>query len=194
MPLSTEQEAKVVAIIDAFDNGKKISDLPPAIGGLENYIAEVQDISGESKQINFYNAIATVNKKIAVRRWNETLATPVSEAWGNLDFLRDLPGILGLGCYLVKNDRTRRKLDPTNHYKFQDGTPATLNGSMGQYMWCWNAHYYAYWKEGDYLYEAVSPNPIDRGECYRVPSGGTSAFGAGVVDRTNNLLCSVISD
>ncbi|KAA6320235.1 hypothetical protein EZS27_029969 [termite gut metagenome] len=131
---------------------------------------------------------------MAVRRWNETLSTPVGEAFGNIDFMRDLPSVLGLGCYLVKDDRTRRKLDPTNHYKFQDGSPAALNGSMGQYMWCWNAHYYSFWKEGNYLYEAVSPNPIDRGECYRVPAGGVSALGAGVMDRTNNLLCSLISD
>ncbi|KAA6347813.1 hypothetical protein EZS27_004678, partial [termite gut metagenome] len=156
MELTTEQEAKVVAIINAFDNGKKISDLPLASGGVESYIAEVQDISGESKQINLYSAIATVNKKIAVRRWNETLSTPTGEAFGNIDFLRDLPTVLGLGCYLVKDDRTRRKLDPTNHYKFADGSPAALNGSMGQYMWCWNKHYYSWWRDGNYIYEAVS--------------------------------------
>ncbi|KAA6315650.1 hypothetical protein EZS27_033924, partial [termite gut metagenome] len=138
--------------------------------------------------------ISTVNKKMAIRRWNETLSTPVGEAFGNIDFLRDLPAVLGLGAYLVKDDRTRRKLDPTNHYKFADGSLAALNGSMGQYMWCWNKHYFSWWRDGNYIYEAVSTEPIAQGECYYIPAGGTSAFGAGVMDRTSNLLCSLISD
>ncbi|KAA6313951.1 hypothetical protein EZS27_035362, partial [termite gut metagenome] len=79
-------------------------------------------------------------------------------------------------------------------YKFADGSPAALNGSMGQYMWCWNKHYYSWWRDGNYIYEAVSTEPIEQGECYYVPAGGTSAFGAGVVDRTDLTLCSLISD
>jgi hypothetical protein len=61
-------------------------------------------------------------------------------------------------------------------------------------MWCWNKHYYSWWRDGNYIYEAVSTEPISQGECYYIPSGGTSAFGAGVMDRTSNLLCSLISD
>jgi hypothetical protein len=65
---------------------------------------------------------------------------------------------------------------------------------MGQYMWCWNKHYYSWWKEGNYLYEAVSTEPIDKGECYYIPADGLSALGAGVMDRTDLTLCSLISD
>lgn len=194
MALTSAEEEKVKAIIKAFDSGKKVSDLPLATGGIEDYTVEVLDGSGESRKLPLYSAISNVNKKMAVRRWNETTSSPVGEAWGNIDYLRDLPGELGLGCYLVTDDRKRRKLDPTNHYRFQDGSPALLDGTMGQYMWCWNAHYFAFWKEGNYMYEAVSTQPIDGKECYFIPAGGVSALGAGVMDRTTSTLCSLISD
>jgi hypothetical protein len=108
--------------------------------------------------------------------------------------LRRLPEILGLGCYLVTDDRTRRKLDPTNHYRFEDGSPAKLDGTMGQYMWCWNAFYFATWKEGNISYYAISLSEIKGKTNHRIPAGGTSALGNGVMDRTGNLLCSLISD
>lgn len=194
MAFTEQEESKLRTVLSAFDNGKRIADLPAASGGLEDYTVEVQDVSGESARLNLFHAISTVNKKIAIRRWDETKATPIGEAYGNLDFLRELPSVLGLGCYLVTDDRKRRKLDPTNHYKFADGSPAKLDGSDGQYMWCWNAHYYASWKEGNYFYEAVSLNPIEGVECYKIPAGGTSALGNAVLDRTTSTLCSLISD
>ncbi len=194
MALTAAEEAKVKAMLTAFDGAKRINELPLASGGIEDYTVEVQDATGESKKLPLYSAIGTANKRIAMRRWNETLSTPIGEAFGNIDFLRDLPSALGLGCYLVEDDRTRRKLDTTNHYRFDDGSPAALDGTMGQYMWCWNKHYYASWKEGNYFYEAVSLEPIEGKECYSIPAGGTSALGAGVVDRTNLTLCSLISD
>lgn len=194
MAFTADEETTLKAVASAFTRGKKINELAKAAGGIENYTVEVQDDTGESKNLNLLQAINLVNKRIACRRWNETLSTPVGESYGNIDFLRDLPGVLGLGCYLVTDGRVRRKLDPTNHYKFQDGTPVKLDGTQGQYMWCWNKHYYASWKEGNYLYEAVSTEPIEGRECYYVPEGGTAAIGGGVVDRTNTILCSVINE
>jgi len=194
MALTTTEEAKVKQIINAFDGAKRINELPLALGGVEDYTIEVQDITGESKRLRLHSAISNANKMVATRRWDETHSTPIGEAFGNIDFLRDLPSALGLGCYLVADDRSRRKLDPTNHYRFDDGSPARLDGSDGQYMWCWNKHYYASWKEGNYLYEAVSLEPIQGRECYTTPSGGTSALGQGVMDRTKATLGSVVSD
>jgi hypothetical protein len=141
----------------------------------------------------YYPASMINRKGYACRRWNISNGTPVGEAYGNIDYLRDLPGLLGLGCYLVSANRERRKLNPANHYQFADGTAALLDGTMGDYMWCWNAHYYAWWIEGGYYYEAVSLNPIIGKYNYRIPEGGTSALGIGVVDRTNNKLVSVIN-
>jgi hypothetical protein len=194
MAFTAEEEADLKDLMSAYKRGKKINELGVSQAGIENYTIEVQDNSGESKKVNLMQAISTVNKRMAVRRWNETLSTPTGEAFGNIDFLRELPSLLALGCYLVTDDRKKKKLDPTNHYRYQDGSPAKLDGSEGQYMWCWNKHYYASWKDGNYTYEAVSLEPIEGHECYCVPAGGVSALGGGVLDRTNYILCSVVND
>ena len=121
-------------------------------------------------------------------------SSPVGEAVGNLDYLRDLPSLLGLGCYLVDKNHGRRKLDPTNHYKLATGESASLDGSMGDYMWGWNTKwYYAWWVEGGYYYEAASLNPIPGKYNYVIPVASTSALGVSVVDRTNLELVSVIN-
>ena len=196
MSLTTAEEDKVRAIITAFDNGKTIGQLPLAdTNQPSKYLIEgVSKETGESVQIPFADAVSIVNKHIAIRRWKRGFSTPIGEAYGNLDFLRELPSILGLGCYLVSLDRSRRKLDPTNHHRFADGSPAALDGSMGDYLWCWNAHYYSWWVDSTYYYEAVSLTPIPGRLNYYIPAGGTSALGAGVIDRTTNTLVSVVSN
>ncbi|MDR3133215.1 MAG: hypothetical protein LBU42_04240 [Prevotellaceae bacterium] len=193
MAFTTQEEAVLKQLAAEYPNAQQITDLPTAgAGEVEQGHVEITTAAGESKKFNFFQAVHA--KEIACRRWNETLATPVGEAWGNIDFLRALPGVLGLGCYLVADDRTKRKLDPGDHYKFADGSPALLDGSMGQYMWCWDAHWFCTKKEGSYLYEAVSLERLSGWECTYVPAGGTSALGFGVMDRETNKLCSLISD
>ena len=135
------------------------------------------------------------NDGYACRRWDMTKSSPVGEAVGNLDYLRALPSLLGLGCYLVDKNHGRRKLDPTNHYKFATGEAAALNGTMGDYMWGWGTKwYYAWWKEANYYYEAASLKPIPGRYNYVIPVASTSALGVSVVDRTNLELVSVVSD
>jgi hypothetical protein len=196
MDFTQEQIVKLAALADAMDGTAMIGDLPTLTPGTGDIIMEGTGPDGQSGKFGLFSIIKSRDMKIAARRWNQTQATPIGEAWGNIDLLRNLPAELGLGCYLTTDDRISKKLDPTNHYKFADGTPAALDGSLGQYMWCWRDMYYAWWVEGDYFYEGVSFNPIEKknGECYRIPAGGTSALGNGVVDRTNLILCSLISD
>lgn len=196
MSLTTAEEEKVRAIITAFDNGKTIDQLPLAdTNQPSKYLIEgVSKETGESVRIPFADAVSIVNKHVAIRRWKRGQGTPVGESYGNIDFLRDLPSVIGLGCYLVSVDRSRRKLDPTNHHRFADGSPAALDGTMGDYLWCWNAHYYSWWVDSTYYYEAVSPTPIEGHLNYYIPAGGTSALGAGVMDRTSGTLVSVVSD
>ncbi len=130
----------------------------------------------------------------ACRRWNLSLSTPVGEAVGSVDYIRNLPSLIGLGCYLVDDAHNRRKLDPTNHYKFATGETAKLDGTMGQYMWGWRTPFYiAIWVEGEYLYKAASLKPIPGRENYRIPIASKGAGNAGVMDRTNDVLCSVIN-
>ena len=133
----------------------------------------------------------------AGRYWNEANGTPTAAGhYGSLDALRSLPENLGLGRYLVKDDRTRRKLDPKDSTKYaDDGTDAKLDGTEGQCMWCWNGFYANVWKEGDNLFKVVSfYRPVGNDISIWIPAGGISWLGAGVMDRTEMKLCSVISD
>lgn len=145
--------------------------------------------------INEVNKIVSIHHadNRAVRRWDSSLSTPIGEAVGDIAFLRELPRILGLGCYLVQDDTTKRKLHRDNHNFYEDGTPALLDGTEGQYMFCWNAFYYTNWEEGGFEYEAISLQPIIGKKSHFIPGGGYSAIGHGVIDRDTLTLCSVVS-
>ena len=158
----------------------------------ENDLLMGYSVSG--KKFGFIPASFVTRGGYACRRWNIDNSSPVGEAVGNLDYLRELPTLLGLGCYLVDKNHGRRKLDPTNHYKFATGETAKLDGSMGDYMWGWNTKwYYAWWVEGSYFYEAASLNPIPGKYNYVIPVASTAAIGVSVVDRENLELVSVIN-
>ena len=133
---------------------------------------------------------------IAGRYWNEENSTPKAAGYyGRLDDLRSLPTQLGLGRYLVTDDRKKRKLHPHDSTRYEDGTPAALDGTQGQCMWCWNGFYANIWKEGNNLIKAVTNKyPVGDGVSIWVPAGGISWLGVGVIDRTNGKLCSLISD
>ena len=150
--------------------------------------------SASGGKYGFFPASMLGSKGYACRRWNLNNSTPIGEAVGNIDYLRELPSLLGLGCYLVDDAHNRRKLDPNNHYKLATGETAKLDGSMGQYMWGWRTPFYiAWWVEGDYFYLAAGLKPIAGRACYKVPVASVSAMHCGVMDRTNTMLCSLIS-
>lgn len=150
------------------------------------------------------NIEARIEPDIAGRVWNEDNGTPTAESYyGSVKALRDLPKRLGLGRYLVKDDRTRRKLDPNDSHKYLDGTPAALDGTEGQCMWCWNGFYANIWHEGSRLIKAVTfDGPVGNDISIWIPAGGISWLGAGVIDRgdapftdkTKWKLCSVINN
>ena len=150
--------------------------------------------SASAGKYGFFPVELLLGDGYACRRWNQDLSTPVGEAVGNIDYLRNLPSLLGLGCYLVDDAHNRRKLDPTNHYKLATGETAKLDGTMGQYMWGTRTPFYiAIWNEGSYLYKAASLKPIPGKENYRIPIFSVAAGHSGIMDRTNDILCSLIS-
>lgn len=151
------------------------------------------------------NIEARIEPDIAGRVWNEDNGTPKAESYyGSVKALRDLPKRLGLGRYLVKDDRTRRKLDPNDSTKYlDDGSTANLDGRDGQCMWCWNGFYANIWHEGSRLIKAVTfDGPVGNDISIWIPAGGISWLGAGVIDRgeapytdkTKWKLCSVINN
>ena len=144
-------------------------------------------------EYGFFPASLLGNDGYAAVRFNLDESSPAGERCGNLEYVRQLPSLLGLGCYLVGDDHSRKKLDPSNHYKLATGEAAVLDGTMGQYQWGTRTPFYiATWIEGSYLYEAASLKPIPGRECYKIPVFSVAAGHAGIIDRTNNILCSLI--
>ena len=196
MAFTEEQEAKLTKLLAAFENGKRINELDPAVGELSAMQIEVMDETGETHRMELERAVSEAGNPIAGRWWDETNATSKAGGWfGSLETLKKLPETLGLGRYLVADDRTMRKLDPKDSTRFEDGSPAALDGSMGQCMWCWSRPwYFTTWREGSRSYWGITLKPIEGCNSYRIPVGGISWTGAGVMDRTEQKLCSVISD
>lgn len=183
-------------VIAAFENGKRIGELEAAQSVDSSTLIEVTDGSGASRRMGLEAVLAEGMNEIAGRWWHRGMATTkAGGVAGSAEALRRLPETLGLGRYLVTDDGEMRKLDPLNSRRFEDGTPAALDGSMGQCMWCWSrAWYFTRWMEGERDVWAISLKPIDGRKSYRIPAGGTSWLGAGVIDRTTGRLCSVISN
>lgn len=196
MALTSEQEKGLLAVLAAFQNGKRINDLAEAKGALKDMRIEVMDETGETHRMELATAVEQAANPIAGRYWNTANSTPTAAGYyGSLQALRELPAKLGLGRYLVTDDRKKRKLDPTDSTKYADGSPAALDGTQGQCMWCWNSFIANIFTEGGTLVKAITfDKPIGNGVSVRIPAGGTSWLGAGVMDRTNTKLCSVISE
>lgn len=167
-------------------------------------ISSVEEFSNQNSSIRLLGYDPVANKVGAMPlsaitsktaycgvRWKKAEAKTEGEPFGDLTMLANLPSILGLGGYLVQNDHSRRKLDPTNHKRFASGGVAALDGTMGHYHWGWNIPwYYAHWEDDIYECEAVSTAPISGHWNYRIPVASMSCSGAAALDRTNNILVS----
>ena len=197
MALTAQQESDLLAMLSAYQNGEQIDDLPAASTDATDKKIEVFDTkSGASQCMDLTTAVDMANAPWCGRVWRTDLATPTAATYcGSLEMLKNLKDILGLGGYLVKNDHSRRKLDPTNHYRFANGETAKLDGTMGHYQWGWGKHfYYAHWLQGVLEFEAVSLYPIKGQYNYRIPVGSLSATGLAALDRTTDTLVSYIND
>ena len=165
-------------------------------------INEIEDFADVNSNIKLFGynpatnktgrvSIAAVQNKIPYCgvRFAKANSSPVGEPIGDLQMLAQLPSILGLGGYLVKNDHSRQKLASDTHFKLESGGTAKLDGSMGHYNWGWNIpYYYATWEDDTYEYEAISTAPMSGRWNYRIPVASTACAGASALDRTNNIL------
>lgn len=184
-------------MLDAYQHGAQIDDLPAATPDASDKKIEVFDTkSGASQCMDLREAVDMANAPWCGRTWRADDGSPTASGYcGSLEMLRNMKDVLGLGCYLVKNDHTRRKLDPTDHYRFATGETAKLDGTMGHYQWGWGKPFYiALWTEGGQEYEAVSLYPIKGKYNYRVPVGSISATGHAALDREADTLVSYIND
>ena len=195
--MTNDEEARVLSMLAAYEGGQQLDDLPLATNEVQDKIIEVFDKkSGASGYMGLKDAVRMAGSPSCGRVWNEDNATPKAATWfGSLEMLRNLPDILGLGCYLVKNDHSRRKLDPTNHYRFANGETAKLDGSMGHYQWGWGKKwYFATYNIGPLRYEEISLSPIPGQYNYVIPVGSMSASGLASMERSSGTLVSYIND
>lgn len=116
--------------------------------------------------------------------------TPV----GNLLRLAHMQQIFKIGGYMVKNDHSRKKLNPADHRHYEDGGAVKFDGTDGHYQWGWGVGiYYAAWSDAEYDYEAFDDRPIPGVPCVYIPVGSRSCAGYAQLDRTNNKLMSTIN-
>ena len=103
MAFTSDEETRVRAMLSAFEGGQQLDDLPLATNEVQDKIIEVFDKkSGASGYMGLKDAVRMANNPSCGRVWNEDNATPKAATWfGSLEMLRNLPDILGLGCYLV---------------------------------------------------------------------------------------------
>lgn len=192
------KDTEIDASITALKN--KDSEIDSSIGELK-----AKDIEHDSSLSALDTSVINHEKRITDlesihdywcgRVWDESSMSPEAKTYvGNLEMLKNIQEVLGLGCYLVENDHTRRKLDPKDHYKFLDGTEAKLDGSMGHYQWGWDKEFYiSFWNEGNLFYECISLVPIRGKYNYKIPVATMSATGRAAIDRETQTLVSYIN-
>lgn len=168
------------------------------INGIEAFAAVPTDTmmlsySPSANKLGFVAMSAIESgKKWAGRRWKLNQSSPTAEGIiGDKEFLANFPSLIGLGGYLVQNDHSRVKLNPSNHYLTIDGEEARIDGSMGHYQWGWGCtFYYAEWDDDTYHNEAVSLSPISGRKNWLIPVASRSCAGKATIDRTNLKMVS----
>ena len=157
MALTPEQEAKVLQIITAFDNGKRLNELPHIgeVNPLE-LIVEVMDTDGESKQAKLATMLPYLEDQCAYGiQWDTTVSTPTCTRIGSIALHKRLPIQNRMrGCLLSDNGTVVEYLNPTNWRAH------TLDGSKGQVMVEIPAHYRKFETEGTIRRCKLSEYPL----------------------------------
>ncbi len=187
MAFTAEQEAKLLEIITAFNNGKRLSELPD-IGDTNplDLIVEVLDTDGESKQSKIAALLPYLEEQCAYGiEWNTTVSSPACTRIGNVSLHKSLPIQNRMkGCVLDDSGNVVEYLHPTNWGAH------ILDGSRGQVMVEVPAHYRKFETEGTIRRAKISELPLPG--YHAVPKHYVSAFEA-TFERSTGKLCSIIN-
>ena len=187
MAFTPEQEQKLLQIIEAFDNGKRLSDLPN-VSGTNPYdlLVEVLDTDGESKKAALASLLPYAEEQCSYGiEFDVTVSSPSCTRIGNTDLHRTLPVQSRMrGCLLDDNGGVVEYLDP------QDWTGAVRDGSRGQVMVEIPMHYRKFETDGNKRRVRISEFPLPG--YHQVKQQYVSAYQA-TVDRTNSKLASVVN-
>lgn len=187
MALTTDQEEVLKQIIEAFQNGKRIQDLP-AVKGTDPYkmLVEVIDEDGESKKAAPIELVPYVEQNYAYGvEFDVSVSSPTCTRIGNSDLHKSCPIQNGMrGCLLADDGTVQEYLE--------DGSweNATRDGSKGQVMVEIPRHYRRFETEGNKRRVYLSEIHLPGFEV--VPKMYVSAYEA-ALDRTNSKLASVVN-
>lgn len=184
MALTTEQEAKIALLLEAFDGAKSIGDLPVADSAtLLTALMEVVQ-GGVSKQatiedvMNLYGETAAYGIKI-------NISTGVVTRIGNGTLHRSLPIQNRMkGCLLSDAGAVNSYLPAL------DWTGADRTGASGQVMVEVPLHYFKCWVDGGYAYILISEYELPGYKL--IPKHYVGAYQAAYQTSTGKL-CSVVN-
>lgn len=188
MAFTNEEEAKVRQIISAFENGKRLTDLPEVQGTNPfNMITEVLDEDGESKKAALASLLPYTEEQCAYGiEFDTTISSPTCTRIGNMALHKSLPIQSRMrGCLLDDNGKVVEYLNPTSWLQ-HDRT-----GARGQVMVEIPSHYERFVTDGTKRRVMLSEYPIPGFQF--IPTMYVSAYEA-ALQRSTNKLCSVVND
>lgn len=184
--LTSAQEAVLEQIIEAFQNGKRLIDLPD-VEGTNPYdlLVEVCE-NGESKKAVLASMLPYVEQEAAYGiEFDTSVSSPTCTRIGSSDLHKLVPIQNRMkGCLLDDNGNVVEYLMP------QDWTGQVRDGSAGQVMVEIPAHYRKFVTMGTKRQVWMSEVPLPG--YHLVPKMYVSAYEA-TIDRTNNKLASVVN-
>ena len=187
MSLTSDEESKVRAIIEAFDNGKRITDLPDVSGNNPfDFISEVIDSTGESKKAILATMLPYVEEQCMYGiEYDVTVSSPDVTRIGNMDLHKSLPIHNRMrGCLLADDGTVNEYLSPT------DWRGQTRDGSRGQVMVELPMYYRKFETDGNKRRVKLSEYPLPG--YHQVKKKYVSAYEA-TVQRSTTKLCSVVN-
>lgn len=187
MAFTPEQETVLEQIIVAFQNGKRLSDLPEVQDANPfELICEVLE-NGESKKAALATLLPYLEEQCMYGvQFDTAVSSAACTRIGNTDLHKALPIQSRMrGCLLNDDGEVVEYLDP------KDWRGQTRDGSRGQVMVEIPLHYRKFETDGTVRRVKISEYPLPG--YHAVPKRYVSAYQA-TVDRTNSKLASVVNN
>lgn len=185
MAFTESEETMLKQLLTAFENGKRLSDLPnvKSTNPYDLYV-EVLDTDGESKKAALATLLPYLEEQCAYGvEWDATVADPACTRVGNMALHKTLPIHNRIrGCLLDDDGKVVRYLDPN------DWTSAVRDGSEGQVMVEIPMHYRRFITDGNKRRVMLSEYPLPG--YHQVPLMYMSAYQV-TVQRSTRKLASV---
>lgn len=187
MAFTSNQEAVLLQIIDAYNNGKRLNELPH-IGNVNplNLIVEVLDADGETKQAKIAALLPYVEEQCSYGiEWDTSVSSPMCTRIGNSALHKSLPIQSRMrGCLLSDGGTVVEYLNPTN-WKAH-----ALDGSKGQVMVEIPEHYRKFETVGTVRRCKLSELPLPG---YHIVSKSYISAYEAAWERSTGKLCSIVN-